>query len=121
VRDADHEQICARKSAAQVHAKGRKIKLTDRRALARIAGGKAKAQDYDMLRYEDDFFSWNALRSGYLSEASVEEARVYIGPGPGWYDPGWYGMGWNWDPWFGVWTLFPAEGIFYSPFGWGGF
>ena len=25
----------------------------------------------------------------------------------------------NWDPWFGVWTFLPGDGIFYSPFGWG--
>ena len=50
---------------------------------------------------------------------AVDEARVYIGPGPGWYGPGWYGAGWYWDPWFGVWTFLPADGIFYSPFGWG--
>jgi hypothetical protein len=117
--DADHEQIRVLKGAVQVHVKDQNIKVTDRRALALSAGGKLKAQDYDTLRYEDDFFRWSALRSGYLSEAGVDEARVYIGAGPGWYGPGWYGTGWYWDPWFGAWTFLPADGIFYSPFGWG--
>jgi hypothetical protein len=117
--DADHEQIRVLKGAVEVHAKDQTIKVTDRRALALSAGGKLKAQDYDTLRYEDDFFRWSAVRSGYLSEAAVDQARVYVGAGPGWYGPGWYGTGWYWDPWFGVWTFLPAEGIYYSPFGWG--
>jgi hypothetical protein len=117
--DADHEQIRVLKGAVEVHVKDQNIKVNDRHALALSAGGKLKAQDYDTLRYEDDFFRWSAVRSGYLSEASVDQARAYIGPGPGWYGPGWYGLGWYWDPWFGVWTFLPADGIFYSPFGWG--
>ncbi len=80
--DADHEQIRALKGAVEVHVKDQNIKVTDRRALALSAPGKLKAQDYDTLRYEDDFFRWSGLRSGYLSEASVEVARVYSASGP---------------------------------------
>lgn len=117
--DADHGEVRVFKGTAQVHAKGQTIKLTGERELALNASGKLKAQGFDTRQHEDDFFRWCALRSGYLSEAAVDEARVYIGPGPGWYGPGWYGTGWYWDPWFGVWTFIPADGIFYSPFGWG--
>ena len=117
--DADHEQIRALKGTAQVRAKGQNIKLTGERELALNAGEKLKAQTFDTRQYEDDFFRWSALRSGYLSEATIDQARLYIGPGPTWYGPGWYGAGWYWDPWFGVWTFIPADGIFYSPFGWG--
>ena len=114
-----HEQIRVFKGTAQVHAKGQNIRLTGERELALDGGGKLKAQTFDTRQYEDDFFRWSALRSGYLSEATVDQARLYIGPGPAWYGPGWYGAGWYWDPWFGVWTFIPADGIFYSPFGWG--
>jgi hypothetical protein len=93
----------------EVNVKDQNIKVTDRRALALSVGGKLKAQDYDTLRYEDNFFRWSALRSGYLSEAGVDEARAYIGPGPGWYGPGWYGTGWYWDPLFGAWTFLLAN------------
>jgi hypothetical protein len=117
--DADHEQIRVFKGAVQVHAKDQSMKLTGERELALNTSGKLKTQGFDTRQYEDDFFRWSALRSGYLSEAAVDQARVYIGPGPGWYGPGWYGAGWYWDPWFGVWTFLPADGIFYSPFGWG--
>jgi len=117
--DADHEQIRVFKGTAQVHAKDQNIKLTGEHELALNTSGKLKAREFDTRQYEDDFFRWSALRSGYLSEAAVDQARVYIGPGPTWYGPGWYGAGWYWDPWFGVWTFLPADGIFYSPFGWG--
>jgi len=117
--DADHGQVRVFKGTVQVHAKNQNIQVTGERELSLNAVGKLKAQGFDTRQYEDDFFRWSALRSGYLSEAAVDEAGVYVGPGPGWYGPGWYGAGWYWDPWFGVWTFLPADGIFYSPFGWG--
>ena len=80
--DVDHQQIRVLRGAVEVHVKDQNIKVTDRRALALSADGKLKAQDYDTLRYEDDFFRWSALRSGYLSEAALDQARVYIGPAP---------------------------------------
>lgn len=70
---------------------GQKITLTSERELAINTSGKLKAQNFDTRPDEDDFFRWSALRSGYLSEASADEAHVYIGVGPGWYGPNWYG------------------------------
>lgn len=84
-----------------------------------LNGEKLKAIHFDRRQYEDDFYRWGSLRSGYLSEASVDIARTYVGPGPGWFGPGWYGVGWYWDPWFGAYTFLPVDGVFWSPFGWG--
>ncbi len=117
--DAGQNQIRAFKGKAEVKASGQSITLSGEHELALNATGKRKAQEFDTRQYEDDFFRWCALRSGYLSEASVDEARTYIGYGPGWYGPGWYGPGWYWVPNFYVYTFVPADGIFYSPFGWG--
>lgn len=120
--NADQGVVRVFKGKAEVYAGDKKIKITGEHQLkVDTANDKWKSVSFDTRRYEDDFFRWSALRSGYLSEASVDEARVYIGPGPGpeWYGPGWYGPGWYWDPWFAVWTFIPATGIFYSPFGWG--
>jgi hypothetical protein len=117
--DADHAQVRVFKGTAEVAAKSRNIKVTGELELALNTGGKLKAQGFDTRQYEDDFFRWGALRSGYLSEASVDAARVNVGIGPGWYGPGSYGPGWYWNPNFFVWTFLPADGIFYSPFGWG--
>lgn len=119
--DFDENQNQARvfKGKAEVHVGGQKVKLDGGHELMLDTSGKVKAKGFDTRNNEDAFFRWCALRSGYLSEASAEEAREYIGTGPGWYGAGWYGTGWYWDPWFGCYTFLPADGIFYSPFGWG--
>jgi hypothetical protein len=49
-----------------------------------------------------------------LAEADADSARLYVNGGAGWYGSGWY-----WDPDFEAYTFIPANGIFYSPFGWG--
>ena len=117
--DAGQNEIRVFKGKADVYAGSQTITLKSEHELALNTSGKLKAAGFDTRKYEDDFFRWSALRSGYLSEASVDEARVYVGVGPGWYGPGWIGPGWYWDPNFLVYTFLPADGIFYSPFGWG--
>ena len=127
--DAANDQIRVFKGKATVFADDKKVTLTSQHELTLNTSGKLKAQNFDTRKYEDEFFRWSALRSGYLSEASADEARVYIGAGSGWYGPGWYGPswygpswygpGWYWDPNFFVYTFLPAAGVFYSPFGWG--
>jgi hypothetical protein len=117
--DADHNQIRVFQGKADVFVGDRKATLGARRELTLVAQGKLKPHDFDVREYADDFYRWCGLRSAYLSEASVDEAHVYIGTGPVWYGPGWIGPGWYWDPWFGAWTFLPADGMFYSYFGWG--
>jgi len=117
--DADHNLVRVFKGRAEVSAGNQRISLGDEHELTVSAGAKLSARHFDSRQYADDFYRWCGLRSAYLSEASVDAAHVYIGVGPGWYGPGWIGPGWYWAPWFGVWTFLPAEGIFYSYFGWG--
>ncbi len=117
--DADQARVRVFKGNAELDAANQKITLTEGREVALNSGGKLKAQGFEPRAFEDEFYRWNGLRSGYVSEASVSAARVYIGSGPGGYGPGWAGFGWYWDPWFGVYTFLPAERIFYGPLGWG--
>jgi hypothetical protein len=116
--DADHHGILAFDGKAEVYAGNQKVKLKGEHMVA-LDVTPLQAKKFDTRKYEDNFFRWCALRSGYLSEASVNAARSYVGEGPGWYGPGWYGPGWYWDPDFLAYTYLPADGIFYSPFGWG--
>lgn len=102
------------KGKAEVLYSDKKIDLGSERELALTPNTKPKAEGFDARKYEGDLFRWSALRSGYLSEASADEARVYVSGGVGWAGPGWY-----WDPWFACYTFIPGGGIFYSPFGWG--
>ncbi|MGD1091069.1 MAG: FecR domain-containing protein [Bryobacteraceae bacterium] len=118
--DADHAQVRVFKGKAEVYIGSQKVTLTERREVTLNASGvKPKSQGFEPRQFQDEFYRWCGLRSGYLSEASVDAARVHIGAGPGWYGPAWVGFGWYWDPWFGVYTFLPAEGIFYGAFGWG--
>jgi hypothetical protein len=116
--DADHNEVRVFKGSAQVVAGTRKTTLGGSQKVV-LGGANLRAMRFESRQYEDDFYRWCGLRSGYLSEASVDIARSYLGPGPGWYGPGWSGWGWYWDPWFGVYTFLPPDGIFYGPFGWG--
>jgi hypothetical protein len=117
--DADHAQVRVFKGSAEVTAADQEVKLTENRQTALNAGVKPKSQTFDPKVFQDDFYRWTSLRSGYLSEASVSAARTYMGAGIGLYGPGWLGFGWYWDPMFGVYTFLPADGIFMGPFGWG--
>jgi len=82
--------------------------------------GTLKSRKFDKQEFsQTDLYRWSSLRSSYLAEANVDAARSYMVNGV--YGPGWFGAGWYWDPWFGTYTFIPADGIFYSPFGWGFF
>jgi len=82
------------------------------------ANKKLKVAGFDKKKNEqDDFYRWASLRSSYLAEANMDQARRYIVNG-GW-GPGWYGTGWYWDPWFDAYTFIPGDGMFWGPFGWG--
>jgi hypothetical protein len=116
--DAEHDQILAFQGKAEVFAGNQQMKLKGGRLVA-LETGPLKAMKFDSRQYEDNFYRWCELRSGYLSEASADAARAYVGIGPGWYGPGWYGSGWYWDTDFFAYTFVPSDGIFYSPFGWG--
>jgi hypothetical protein len=117
--DADHGTIRVFTGKAEARANDQKVKLSEQQQLILNSGEQLTSQSFDTRPYEDDFFRWSALRSGYLSEATVDEARACIGTGVNWYGPAWSGAGWYWDPWFEVWTFIPVDGISYSPFGWG--
>jgi hypothetical protein len=112
--DADHRQVRVFKGKLEVDVNKQKLGLGENREVTLNAGGKLKSEDFKTAQYADDFYRWSGLRSGYLAEADVDEARLYVNGGAGWVGPGWY-----WDPWFSAYTFIPGDGIFYSPFGWG--
>lgn len=117
--DADKAQVRVFKGKAEVTVANQRVTLGNNREATLSTGTKPKSQSFDPKTFQDDFYRWANLRSGYLSEASVSAARAYMGAGPRLYGPGWAGFGWYWDPWFGVYTFVPARGVFYGSFGWG--
>lgn len=118
--DADHATVRVFDGKAETTVGNQKTSIGGKHELALNASGKLKSKGFDPnSSSQDDFYRWNSLRSGYLSEASVSAARAYMGPGPEAYGPGWGGYGWYWDPYFSVYTFLPGGGIFYDPFGFG--
>jgi len=115
--DADRNEVRVFHGVADVAFNGKTFKVEGGEKLA-LSAERLKIQHFDERPFEDEFYRWNGLRSGYLSEASVSAARTYIGTGPEWYAPGWAGLGWYWNPWFGVYTFLPVDGVYYGPFGW---
>lgn len=109
--DANQDQVRVFDGEAKVQAGTRQIKLKGGRELNLSAS--TKAHKFDKDTYMDDFYRWASLRSDYLAEANIDAARSYSEQGSLWAGSGWY-----WDPWYGAYTFLPADGFFYSPFGW---
>jgi len=117
--DADHSQVRVFSGEVDVRFGNQEVKLGGKHMTATAASGPLKGQGFEPRSYEDEFYRWSSLRSGYLSEVSIDAARTYVGRAPGWYGPGWVGWGWYWNPGLMVYTFLPADGVFWSPFGWG--
>jgi len=64
----------------------------------------------------DAFYRWSSRRAEYVAAANVISARVtsnsdYSSSFSG--NPG----AWSWNPYFGMFTFLPANGVYWSPFG----
>jgi hypothetical protein len=76
--------------------------------------GPLQSTKFDRKAAEHDpLYQWSKVRSAYLAEANLAEARVLVDNG------GWYGGGWYWNPWFSSYAWVPGNGMFWSPFGYG--
>jgi hypothetical protein len=116
--DADKQQVLVFDGKAHVQDGDRVVSVKSGKKVDLNDSGTLKAHSFDKDDYkQSDLYQWSSLRSSYLAEANVDAARVYVADG--YYSPGWIGTGWYWAPGFGGYTFIPADGILYSPFGWG--
>jgi FecR protein len=88
-----------------------------------ILGAALKAQKFNP-KQEDELYAWSNVRSEYEAAASYQSAKSASlnNYGGGWGDfgySGFYGPGWFWNSAFNSYAWLPANGAFYSPFGWG--
>jgi hypothetical protein len=64
----------------------------------------------------DSFYRWSARRAEYVAAANVISARVASNSD---YRSGFTGSSsaWSWNPYFGMYTFLPRNGVYWSPFG----
>ena len=124
--DLQQNQIRVFDGEAMVRVGDKQIKLTGGHDLSVAANAPEKSEKFDKKALQaDDLYRWSSLRSDYVAEANIDEARTFVGNdwglwwGAGFWGPGWGWGGWAWDPWFSAYTFMPWNGIWYSPFGWG--
>ena len=64
----------------------------------------------------DAFYRWSSRRAEYVAAANVISARVSSNSS---YSSGFTNNpgAWSWNPYFGMFTFLPANGVYWSPFG----
>ena len=60
----------------------------------------------------DELSRWSQRRAEYVSMANISAAKYVSNSGTGWSNSGWY-----FNPYFGMFTYIPMNGMFYSPYG----
>jgi hypothetical protein len=111
--DAAQKQVRVFDGEALLTGNALRVEIKGGHELNLIAGADAKTHGFDKHAFEDDLYNWSRLRSSYLAEANIGQARVLVA------GPGFFGAGWYFNPWFGAYTFVPADGFFFNPFGWG--
>jgi len=76
----------------------------------KLADAKFDAKD------TDPFYRWSSRRAEYVAAANVISARVSSNSSYGSSFSGNPGA-WSWNPYFGMFTFLPSNGVYWSPFG----
>ncbi len=114
----------------RIDAAGRRLAVFDGQALITSGAGKMRAKKGQLVALDsatlspskfdvkttDPFYRWNGRRAQYIAAANVASARVAANSD---YRSSFSGgaSAWNWNPWFGMYTYVPANGVYWSPFG----
>jgi len=80
-------------------------------------GAVLESRNFD-AKSTDAFYRWSARRAEYIAEANVSAAKSAQKLGLGYTGSGRALGSWAWNPYFGLFTYLPGNGIYYSPFGW---
>jgi hypothetical protein len=79
-------------------------------------GAVLQARNFDP-KQTDAFYRWSARRDEYVAQANVTSAKTASESGLGYSGSGNAAGNWAWNPWFGMFTYVPGNGMFMSPFG----
>jgi hypothetical protein len=72
-------------------------------------GAVLSASNFDP-KVTDEFYRWASRRSEDIAQANVSSAKAANG---------FTSSSWSYNPWFGLYTYIPYNGIYWSPFGYG--
>lgn len=109
------QRIATLDGKAEVQVDGRKVDLKKNKEVE--LGDNLVAKKVDQSQ-GDDLYAWSNQRAQYNAAATYAGSRAA-------YDAGGYGFssfsspGWYWNSPFNAYMWMPANGAFYSPFGWG--
>ena len=90
--------------------------ITAKRGREVDLGTVLEAHAFD-AKSTDAFYRWSARRAEYIAEANVSAAKSAQDHGLGYAGSGFARGSWAWNPYFGLFTYLPGNGIYYSPFG----
>src|SRR6185437_11316780 len=90
------------------------IKVKKGREVLLDASLEAKKFDTDNT---DAFYRWCERRDEYVAAANISAAKTAHDSGLGYSSMGFAGGSWAFNPWFGMFTYVPFDGIYTSPFG----
>ena len=132
--DSDPARVRVYDGEAKLTASGKDVVARKGHEVA--LGEELEAKNFD-TKQTDEFYRWSERRDQYVAEANVSAAKYArdsglgfngatgsaLGSGYGYSGLG-YGAGmgtWAFNPWFGMFTYLPYNGMFYSPYGYGYF
>lgn len=116
--DADSGVLRVYDGEAKVAANGKDV--TAKKGHEVSLGAELVAKGFD-TKDTDAFYRWNERRDEYISEANIYAAKSARDHSYGYAFNGYTGGSWAWNPWFGMFTYMPYNGMYYSPFGYGYF
>jgi len=90
--------------------------MVARRGRAVELGTVLQARNFD-TKQTDAFYRWSARRDEYVAQANITSAKTAGESGLGYSETGSAAGNWAWNPWFGMFTYVPGNGMFMSPFG----
>jgi hypothetical protein len=97
---------------AGVEVAGQTLQVKEGRMIA-LDGKNLTAEKFDN-KAGDELYRWSRHRAEYVAMANASAAHSLQQSGSMWQT-----SGWQYNPWFGMFTFIPANGILYSPFGYG--
>jgi hypothetical protein len=128
--DSDPARLRVYDGEAKVTTASQESALAVRKGHELLFGETLEAKAFD-AKQTDAFYNWNARRDEYIAEANIYAAKSARDSGYG-FGSGYSAFGttgayangfgngfgsWMYNPYFGMFTYMPFDGMFFSPFG----